>query len=297
MSKYKYAKSFSEIIKLNEENSDTKKRWNTNTLLLKDNYIIQIEKKNFLFYFIVLIVSIVLVCLCLNNYFSNMNNNLLISLSCSFISGIIVSFFLEHNSNKKWILSTINKYNYDLCRIYFPMQEITGYVFFSDFILRNYIFNEYIKENSINIEYSLQMEEILKKEVLDKFNNDVNQIPFAKEYASTHISAFIQKINSIISSTNSFLITYHSYLTIEQIERLSNILYEAERHLDLLQNYERKIFVIDVNTFDTIIQWAQDNATSDFVNSFYMRSNPVCKILNNLRKTNHSVSPDLKDVQ
>ena len=266
----KHAKPFSEIVQTGKEHSECVKKWKENSGQIKKEFYKFIDKKNLRFYLTTTTVSCILIIISLFTALSNTWNNLLMSLACSFISGVIVSYFLEKNANKKWSLTQITKYNYDLSEVYSSIARITGYVLLSEVVIGNYAMNDYAKSKGINpIEGSNY--HLLITEVTTLYNGKIDKIPYATTYASSYTINFTHMIERIISKTNEFLINYHDYLTDQQKKMISNISFKAGFFLNLLQGYSQKIYVPSVKTFDEIIIWAQETASEDFVLENYMQ--------------------------
>lgn len=266
----KLTKSFSEIVHAGEKGPKTIDCWKANSKRLKNDFYGFIYKKNLWFYSLALLFSLIVIIICLCDKVSYSWNNLFISLACSVVSGVFVSFFLERNANKKWYIAQITKYNYDLEEVYFSIRRITGYELPSEVIVFNYAMNDFAKNKGISSYDDTSISQLIA-EVNAMYKDKVDEIPHATVFASTYVIRFIQMIERIVTNTNAFQISYHDYLSGQQKKTLSNIIDEASDYLSVLQNYTQKTYVIRVKTFDDIIKWAQKTASDGFVLENYMQ--------------------------
>lgn len=264
------AKQYNEIVANGKESPESTKKWRENAARLKKEFCFFIYKKNLWFYIVALFVSLVLVIMSLLNSISTIFCNLLLSLACSIISGIIVAFFLERNSNKKWYTAQIDKFNYDLGRVYSSIQRITGYVLLSEVVIGNYALNAYARSKGVD-PIAGNNSFVLESEVRELYKGKIDEIPYAKEFASSNIASFIQLLDDTISKTDELLIIHHEYLTEDQKNAFSGVLYYAEEFRTRLHNFEHRVFVVNIKTFDDIILWAHKTATDELIMENYMK--------------------------
>lgn len=270
MNTNKFHKSnlFNDIIKNNNSRENIKK-WKNNGKIFSKEYIVYIRKSNFIIDCILTILSICAICL-LNMLKHNYLSDILLSLSCSIIAGVIVAFFYERVSNKNNIENRISYYNFLISKVYNSLQSITNHALESIIIMECYSTSGYLKEKGLKSTDNLNYDQ-LYTEVEAKYKEILNEQFWATAHANSDILNYKLKLTELMNNNQLFLDNFGSLIDKKTLSEFQDIQFWSHTYLQYVDGFVNKILKTNITTLDHINLWARKKVNDNFVLNTYAK--------------------------